>query len=91
MKKPNELTIESKDTVLSVYEDRFEEKPDHVNVDINCTFYNDSFKDTREMRKISAWLKKAADYMDFKSGVRGLEKPTKEDPVNQPTEARSGE
>lgn len=66
-KKPKTLEIDANDVCLQIYEEKFREHPDHINVDINTTFYNDRKSEIKKIRKIAKWLNEAADYMDFKA------------------------
>lgn len=70
MRKPQTLEIHAKDVCLHVYNDPWESAPEHINVDINATFYNDSNKEPKRLRKIAKWLLKAADYMDYKAKLK---------------------
>jgi len=70
MKKPKTLEIYSNDVCLSVHEDKFSETPEHVNVDINTTFYNDRASEPKRMRQIAKWLLKSADYLDHKAKLK---------------------
>jgi phage-related protein len=44
-----------------------DDEQDVINVDISTTFYNFHNGDVKELRKLSAWLSKAADYLDKKN------------------------
>lgn len=70
MKKPETLEIQSADAVLCYYKSFDYDFADHVNFDVNTTFYSDIKGDSKNMRRIAKWLLKAADYLDFRAGVK---------------------